>query len=253
MTDLDKRHQDVLTIYKDVREVLESEGIRFYGVYGTALGAVRHDGIIPWDDDVDLGIFEEDVEKVGKVLREKLDPSKYYYHVPSADTHTHVFMRTENFVEDMKNKKAPFMDFFVIERFPSGKIRSKISKPIVKMYMLAMSVVYIPDSDIGQKLVRWIPKFIKKFNKLLVDKGSENTIIYEEGFENTVFPREYYGTPVMHTFEDTDIPLPEKYHEILSSIYGDYMTPPPEDKRGGAGGYPHRASQDYLSETKMRN
>ena len=238
--------QELLSMYKDIREVLESENIRFYGIYGTALGAVRENGMVPWDDDIDLGVFEEDLPKVNAVLSEKLDQSKYYYHIPSADTHPHVFKRTEDFENDLKEKKAPFIDIFVIERFPSKGLRKKISRFNVRLYMLGMSLVYIPNSSFGQILVRWIPKAVKKINKLLVNKDSEETVFYEEDYRKTFHSCGIYGKPVMHQFDDTEIPIPERWDEMLTSMYGDYMTPPPEDKRRGATGYPHRALQDYV-------
>ena len=233
-------------MYKDIKQSLESEGVRFYAIYGTALGAVRDNGLIPWDDDIDLGVFEEDLPTVNKILSEKLDPSRYYYHVPSADTHPHVFKRTENFEQDLKEKKAPFIDIFVIERFPSKGLRKGLSRFNVRLFMLGMSLVYIPNSGFGQILVRWIPKAIKKFNKLLVNKDSDETVLYEEDYKKTFHSRGIYGEPVMHAFEDTEIPIPERWDEMLTSMYGDYMTPPPEDKRSGATGYPHRALQDYV-------
>lgn len=244
---LNERQAELLSMYKDIRDVLESEGIVFYAVYGTALGAVRDNGLIPWDDDIDLGIFEKDMPRASEVLSRKLDPSKYYYHIPSADTHPHVFLKTVDFENDLKEKKAPFIDIFIIERFPSGKFRRALSKVMVRMYMLGMSLVYIPDSSLGQKFVRWIPRFIKRFGKAFVEKDSEETVLYEEDYRRTFHSADIYGIPVMHVFEDTEIPIPEKYDEMLTSMYGDYMTPPPEDKRSGATGYPHRAYQDYMS------
>ena len=242
--------QELLSMYKDIKEVLESEKIRFYGIYGTALGAVRENGMVPWDDDIDLGVFEEDLPKVNEALSKKLDQSEYYYHIPSADTHPHVFKRTDNFESDLKEKKAPFIDIFVIERFPSKGLRRSLSRINVRPYMLAMSLVYIPNSNVGQKLVRWIPKVIKRCNKILVDSDSNETVLYEEDYKKTFHCRCIYGVPFMHKFEDTEMPIPEKWDEMLTSMYGDYMTPPPEDKRQGATGYPHRAYQDYLRDSK---
>ncbi len=242
--------QELLAMYKDIRDVLDGEGIRFYGIYGTALGAVRDNGMVPWDDDIDLGVYEEDLPRVNEALSTKLDPSRYYYHVPSADTHPHVFLRTGDFEKDLREKRAPFIDMFVIERSPSKAFRAKLFRFNVRLYMLAMSVVYIPDSKIGQMLVRWMPKAIKGFNKLLVDRGSQETVLYEEDYRKTFHNRRIYGEPVMHRFEDTDIPVPERYDEMLTSMYGDYMTPPPEDRRSGATGYPHRAYFDYIRDSK---
>lgn len=235
----------LLEIYGAVKNALEKESIPFYACYGTALGAVRHDGLIPWDDDIDIAVFEEDLPRVDLALSE-LDSERYYYHIPSADTHPHVFLKTEDFESDLKDRKAPFIDIFIIERSPSKPIRAGLSRINVRLFMLSMSLTYIPDSAIGQRLVRWIPKLVKRINKLLVNRDSRETVMYEEDYRKTFHSRDAYGTPVMHPFEDTEIPLPEKWETMLTDMYGDYMTPPPEDERSGASGYPHRAYQDYI-------
>lgn len=194
-------------------------------------------------------MFKEDLPTVHKVLSE-LDPERYYYHIPSADTHSHVILKTEDFENELKNRKALFIDIFVIERAPSKPIRSKLHRFNGRLFMLSMSLVYMPESEIGQRLVRWIPKTIKRFNGLLVDKGSEMTMIYSASYRRNIRPRSAYGEPVVMEFEDTEMPVPCDWDAILKERYGDYMTLPPEDERMGAVGFPHRVYQDYLRDTK---
>ena len=238
----------LLTVYKEMKRVLDANGIRFYAMYGTALGAVRDNGIIPWDNDIDIGIFESDMDRVKEIMKTQLSDG-FYFHVPSADTHCHVFKVTEDFEEDLRNKEAPFIDIFVIERFPSGRLKALLSRAGIRTYMLSMSLVYIPDSGFGQRLVRWIPKAIKKIVKLLAGKGADMTVLYEAEYRRTILPSSTYGEPVQHVFEDSVIYLPEQWGALLTEMYGDYMTPPPEDKRKGAEGYPHRAYQDYMRDS----
>ncbi len=227
--------ENLLRLYKEVRRVFVKRGIRFYALFGTALGAVRHSGMIPWDDDIDIGVFAEDLPRVEEAMRDELDTESYYYHIPSADTHSHVVMKTDHAEEDMRNKKAPFLDIFVIEPHPAGKIRSKISWFLIWAHTRAMAVVYRVNSESGQKMLRWIPKAIHRLNAFFVEGKTDMTAIWEDDFRKSFHPCSVYGTPVMHKFEDTEIPLPEKWDEVLTEEYGDYMTPPPEDKRCGAG------------------
>ncbi len=64
-------------ILRDVVSVLEEKKLTYFMTYGTFLGAIRHKGIIPWDTDVDLGVFRQDLDSIEKVIRDKLS-SKYY-------------------------------------------------------------------------------------------------------------------------------------------------------------------------------
>jgi len=66
-------HAALLQAYKDISAILEREGITYYAAYGTAIGAVRHNGIIPWDDDLDLAVYGADLDRVNEALCRNLD------------------------------------------------------------------------------------------------------------------------------------------------------------------------------------
>ena len=67
----------LLGMYKDVKTILDEHGIRFYVHFGTAIGTLRHNGFIPWDDDIDLFIWRKDLDEVNRVLSAELDPRRY--------------------------------------------------------------------------------------------------------------------------------------------------------------------------------
>ena len=103
---MDDIQNQLFSMYCDVRRILDAHGIMHFIHYGTSIGALRHDGFIPWDNDIDIVVWHKDLGEVNKVLSEELDPEKYYYHIPGADLHPHVVARTENFEEDLKKKRA---------------------------------------------------------------------------------------------------------------------------------------------------
>ena len=240
----------LLSMYKDIMKVLNSHGIRFYVQYGTAIGVLRHKGFIPWDDDIDILVWEEDLPMVNKVLSEELDPDLYYYHIPTADTHPHVISRGDDLETGLKSRKAPFIDIFPIDLYPDGKIRRKLANTLIWLNVGTIWAIDHVKSIPLHRAICWIPDVFKKLELWVANDGSGMTVVYSTGFGHCIFPGHYYGVPTWHQFEDTEAPLPAEIDRMLTHIFGDYMTPPPEDKRVGAGGFPCSVVKDYLMEKK---
>ncbi|MCQ2071010.1 MAG: LicD family protein [archaeon] len=242
----------LLEMYKDIAKVLDENGIRYYLNYGSAIGALRHDGFIPWDDDIDITVWDEDIPLIKKCLTEQLDQSKYYYHDSKADTHPHVVFRTENFEEDLKSQRAPFIDFFPLVKYPSKKVRAKLSWMTIWGIHVSITLLDKIKSVWLYRHLLWVPKVFDRLSRLMINEDSDIAVAYTTGFARELFPAEWYGKGIRHKFEDTEVPLPDEYDKLLTSIFGDYMTPPPEDKRRGAGGYPLSIYKDYLLEKKKK-
>ena len=238
----------LLTMYEDIKKILDSNSIEFYIHFGTAIGAIRHNGFIPWDDDIDLAVWEEDLDRINEVLSEQLDKERYYYHIPSADTHIHVIAKSDDFEKDLKKKRLPFIDIFPISRYPSKKVRQFFCNAFIWGDICSIWAIDHIDSIYIHKLFSWIPGAFKRLADLTVNKDSNFTVIYATEFKDYIFRKEVYGKPIEHKFETTTAPLPERYDELLTSIFGDYMTPPPEEDRKGAGGFPCGAYKDYVME-----
>jgi lipopolysaccharide cholinephosphotransferase len=240
-------HSELLEGYKDIASVLDRHGITFYGFFGTTIGAVRHKGFIPWDDDLDIAIFAKDLDEVNRVLSEELDPQKYYYHNPSADSHPHVIIKTDDFETTLRNRKATFIDIFVLTDFPDSKIRQYLMYPFCGFELLSHKMI---DEHPGVKgLFYGIMHISRKFIRMISQKDSKMVSHRAVEVWHYTWYREDFGTPLMVDFEDTKMPIPCNYDRILTMFYGDYMTPPPEDKRSGATGYPYGLLNDYLEDT----
>lgn len=235
---------------RDITDVLDRNGITYYGVFGTAIGAIRHHGFIPWDDDIDLAVFEEDSPRVNEVLDRELDRERYYFHIPSADTHCHVMSRGTDFIGSANRRETPFIDIFVLNRYPSSKIRGIMVEPLIYGFVHMMAIINRVKWTWLHRLLCPIPRYFKRLALFITEPDTPNTVIYSEGFRKNKFPKASYGTPKLYEFEGMQLPLAEKVDEILTAQYGDYMTPPPEDKRSGAGGFPASVVKDYIKDKK---
>ena len=241
----------LLSMYKDVKRVLERNGIEFYCHFGTALGAVRHSGFIPWDDDIDLVVWEKDIPEVNRALSEGLDPSDYYYHIPSADNHPHV-ISLEKGEEGLINRDAPFIDIFPISDYPSGKARRILTDAMIWGDNISIYALDRVKSPAIHRRLRWTHESFSKLARMTAGEKCRLTTIHSTEFKDYIFKKEDYGKSVMHAFEDTEIPLPQEWDRMLEHMFGDYMTPPPEGGRKGAGGFPCGAYIDFVSERKGR-
>lgn len=235
-----------MEMYKDVASVLDANNIRFYLIYGSAIGAVRHKGFVPWDDDMDIAVMERDIERMGEVLERDLDPDKYYFHRSRADYHPHVIRKSPDMEEDLRQKKSVFLDIYIISGYPKGAIRKQLHKIASWGELGTAHVINLMDTMPTHRLFSWTVRMFASLRRFAIGKDTTYTTIVGFFFKRCVFDESIYGEPTMVPFEDTYAPLPQGYDEMLRSVYGDYMTPPPEDKRKGASGFPSSILQDYI-------
>lgn len=251
--DLEKLKSVELEILSHVGELLDKHGIRYYLIGGSALGAVRHGGFIPWDDDVDIAIFKEDEKKFLEICEKELD-SKYYLQTRKKEKeYIRAFykIRKNNTacVEDIyKNlfnmHQGIFIDIFVLYGVPKNKIMRNLMKAMVKLDT-KMSYNSVPKNSGVKGIVR---KLLFPFRHLIRDASQAvidiiyvfcrlqnstyiSNIYGTIPFDESIMPREYFGEPKYMQFEGKKFPVPSKVHEYLQKIYGDYMTLPPEEER----------------------
>ncbi len=249
---MNDNHAELLQGYKDIAEVLNRHGITFYGMYGTALGALRHNGFIPWDDDLDLAVYSDDLDEINKVLSEELDPEKYYYHNPSADTHPHVVIKTPDFENALRNRTATFIDIFVFLNCTKSKVRQALSYPFYGLELMSHKIIDRCTSKSINELFYKIMYLSRRMVRFFSVKDAELINMRNVDVRKHVWKRSDFGEPRLHEFEDTTIPLPCHCEAYLTQSYGDYMTPPPEDQRAGATGYPYNLLNDYLEDMGLR-
>ena len=228
---------------KEVSKQLQAENINFYLIGGSSIGALRHQGFIPWDDDIDIAIMRRDFDKAEKALADLGDKMFYdaveSHIIPDAPL-GHVYMLDGDSIED-----APRIDVFAIDNIPDNALSEKIQKLCALIYHVC--VLRRPAENRGKIkkiftyiICKFFPKFLLDFLQKLSYKTvtkwkDDNTKyvsnIYGVSGDNEKVPSDYFGKARYVPFEDIIVPIPEKAEEYNTHIYGNFMEFPPEEKR----------------------
>lgn len=242
---------------KDVDRVCRENDIQYYLTWGSALGAVRHGGFIPWDDDIDISMTWGNYKKFEKIAQEKLD-SKYFYQSKESDEYCFTAWNkvrvnnTTSMEKHLKHIRCHYgicMDVFPIVGVPNSKIRVLIQRFLILVYRVLRYERYLtnrkPEGNLLFKVIYGV--FPKKFKEFLSEKCLNQITKYnpEECNEWVEFlsgkysymkcDKNIFGNGHEIMFEDIKCKIPEKYEEYLTKYYGDYMKLPDEADRVGHG------------------
>lgn len=253
-----------LDIGKEIKRVCDENGIKYFLDSGTLLGAIRHKGFIPWDDDMDMGMLREDYERFIEIAPKKLK-SEYFLQTWKTDkSYPYAFAKIRKkgtiFIEAVSQKTNAhneiFVDIFPYDVYPDNEtVRTKLMKKIMLLkYSLWMKDGMTPwlrhKSILDRLLVRakYVPHYfyalthsrdamIAEYEKLMPMYNAETSKYYVEQSGGTPFgkwiiPTECFKKFIEVKFEDTMFLVPEKYDLYLKTVYGDYMQLPPVEKRG---------------------
>ena len=245
-----KQHQAVLlSMLKDLDRVCRKHHIHYMLFSGTALGAVRHGGFIPWDDDLDIVLLRGEYERLLDSAEKELDSDKYYVQREFGPHWPMMFskLRLNNTtcIEKYHAKDERMHQGVYIDIFPCDNLSDHAC--IRKMQFLASKIViakalyargYATDSLVKKgfmQLCRLVPgKWLWEFCVRKEDCGSEMVHTFFGGgskYNKNVFPRKWFEETIEMTFEDGSFPVPEHYDELLKKLYGDYMELPPPSQR----------------------
>ena len=257
-TDVKEVQRLLLELLKEIDGICQKNKIQYFADSGTLLGAVRHNGFIPWDDDIDLSVKRENLEKLIAVLRNDLS-KKYELVLPTDypndaffDQFIKVIIKGEYFVECSEESEyygnkpnCISLDFLIIDTLSSNLLFHKFRVVLLKyIYSLCMGHRYKINYEKFSPLLkaavkiqtgigRRIPltKLMTAYDKLsCCKKGDESLAMIQKvlPFMNRVFKSEWFEQAKMMHFEDTFIPVPNGYKAVLTELYGsDYMTPKP--------------------------
>lgn len=235
----------ILEIVLEIDRICEKHNIKYYLAYGTAIGAVRHSGFIPWDDDADIQMFKEDFIKFKEVCKTELG-DKYFFQDWDTDKGYKSFLpkiRINNtaFVEgwskDWDMHQGIYVDIFILDECPDNKKIQDLNIKIRKYTEFTRRGIYNKENtkSILKNIIRPLVKnntILNIWKALIYNncKKDDKLCIDINDFGN-IFPKDVFGTPRKMDFEGYKLSVPEKVEDYLTYYYGDFMTLPPEEKR----------------------
>lgn len=251
----------LLRMLKDFISFCDENHLTYYAAYGTVLGAVRHHGFIPWDDDIDIQMPRADYQKLWE-LRNNL-PAPYKLANISEIGYTAPFMKfMDTRTSIWEFERIPYMIGVYIDVFPLDEY-NKEDIPHVKRIKKELDVSF---RFYFQSLEDWSMRELfsmlfyrnwrelkncleKKLNNIRNRRKFHNQVLtYLEELSSSkrgtlyvsstdvylecpIFEKSWFENPIDVPFEDLTIKIPSGYDNFLRSLYGDYMTLPPIEER----------------------
>lgn len=250
--ELRKLQMELYDILVEFDRICRGLDLPYYLAYGTLLGSIRHQGFIPWDDDVDVWMMRKDYEAFCRCCQKELDNEKFFFQDAKSDPHyywTYGKMRKKNTVyirvgqNHMKQKTGICIDIIPIDNLPKDKRLADLSQKICgKCKRLLWAHAGRKAADTRKKRLQYslqalLPKRLLHgifhfFACIEKDDMSTDLVVY--CLKYRVFKHEYFEERIDKPFEGHEMSVPAGYDCVLAQLYKQYMEYPAEDKRHGS-------------------
>ena len=270
----------ILAIYKEFERICKRHSLRFFFAEGNAIGAIRHKGFIPWDDDLDVIMPRPDYEKFKEVCKDELPTNLKFVDWHNTPEMAFTFGKIQecrrDYVEAVEQKvghmlsNGLYIDILVLNGAPNGILNRRLFFVKLAMLVCAQRYLTLRYSTLTTQKSRLFWVLGSLISRVFRVKSSDVVMTRIEKMMNEVpfelaqftwregaswrttrllFPRELWKESVSVEFEDIMVPLPKEYDHFLRLQYGEYMKLPPEDRQRPSHSYSYRCAW-WLGPTK---
>ena len=249
---LEEMQQIMTRTMKAIHDVCVKHNLTYFLSWGSLLGAVRHNGFIPWDDDMDINMPRKDYFRFLEIAQQELGPD-YFVQTPETDHNWHmcniplkVRDNHSTLVErpGCRYHQGAYVDIFPIDDVVDGAQFYKLRKRCGFLSSLKMRISFHELSGIKryirialQLLFKLVPtpalyRYLNRQARQLMEQGeSEQMAEGIEMLDRATYRREDLFPLKLHQFGEYAFYIPNNAHQVLTTYYGDYMQLPPEEKR----------------------
>jgi lipopolysaccharide cholinephosphotransferase len=245
ITSLDEMKKIELDIMKYIHELCEKENLKYYLAYGTLIGAVRHKGFIPWDDDIDIVMPRKDYEKLIKIMSKSdgiykiccVENDGRTYNLPWIKMYdSRTLVKERGYYQGFNY--GLFVDIFPLDGLGNTYEEAKAITEKVKVNKYRIWCMdSVKNKGIKGRLLNLIGR--KTFNRLMLHELKKNDFykskwigsIMGTYMDNEIHKQEIYKDRCLLEFEGEQYWGPAMYSECLTATYGDYMKLPPKEEQ----------------------
>lgn len=251
MSQISELHRIELNTLKKFVNICEKHHIKYFLIGGSLLGAIRHNGFIPWDDDVDIGMRRDEYDRFSSIAPALLQNEHYF--IQTADTDPNFafsYMKmidTDTYIEERNNvndaRKGVFVDIFPFDKVPrQPEIRRAVysrsryfdTRILLRLGYNIIKTPFRKDpetNDLNHYMS--VAKLKEKRENIMRLYNMEPFHHYKNyasqyAYDKEVLNQAEISELITHPFEDIQVKIPEAYDRILTRMYDDYMTLPPE-------------------------
>lgn len=264
----------VLEVYQEVAKICDRHHLRYYLTDGSAIGAVRHHGFIPWDDDFDMSMPRPDYEKFIEYAKTELPPHLKFLDWRNTPEIGYIFGK----VQETRREKVEaverecgymlssglYVDILPVDGYPMNGVERfwiRAYTSILRALWRARFGVFKNQTARGKMLcflgwlyalfMPWIRKpqdvmrrceNIQKRHKFDESEFTGRASVYLSGLNRPPLPKKWWGEAVWMDFDGLRVPLPQDFDSYLRFYYGDYMKLPPEASQHPSHEYKYRCA-----------